>query len=94
MLLFFIFYLQDSSFLNLGFLRLFRAARLIKLIRQGYTIRILLWTFIQSFKALPYVCLLITMLFFIYAVVGMQVSLLQFLSDFYIKFFRKIKITS
>ncbi|CAH8830495.1 unnamed protein product [Trichobilharzia szidati] len=65
--------LHDSSFLNLGFLRLFRAARLIKLIRQGYTIRILLWTFIQSFKALPYVCLLITMLFFIYAVVGMQI---------------------
>ncbi|KAF5405898.1 Voltage-dependent calcium channel type A subunit alpha-1 [Paragonimus heterotremus] len=65
--------LQDSSFLSLGFLRLFRAARLIKLIRQGYTIRILLWTFIQSFKALPYVCLLLLMLFFIYAVVGMQV---------------------
>jgi hypothetical protein len=33
-----------------GFLRLFRAARLIKLLRQGYTIRILLWTFVQSFK--------------------------------------------
>lgn len=30
--------------------RLFRAARLIKLLRQGYTIRILLWTFLQSFK--------------------------------------------
>jgi voltage-dependent calcium channel R type alpha-1E len=54
-------------------LRLFRAARLIKLLRQGYTIRILLWTFIQSFKALPYVCLLIGMLFFIYAIIGMQV---------------------
>ena len=40
--------LQDS--LSLGFLRLFQAARLIKLLRQGYTIRILLWTFIQSFK--------------------------------------------
>jgi len=25
--------------------------RLIKLLRQGYTIRILLWTFVQSFKA-------------------------------------------
>lgn len=35
---------------NVGFLRLFRAARLVKLLRQGYTIRILLWTFIQSFK--------------------------------------------
>ena len=42
--------IQESSFLNLGFLRLFRAARLIKLLRQGYTIRILLWTFIQSFQ--------------------------------------------
>ncbi|TRY93175.1 hypothetical protein DNTS_012861 [Danionella cerebrum] len=59
--------------LNFSFLRLFRAARLIKLLRQGYTIRILLWTFVQSFKALPYVCLLIAMLFFIYAIIGMQV---------------------
>uniref|UniRef100_A0A8C4QAP7 Voltage-dependent calcium channel alpha-1 subunit IQ domain-containing protein n=1 Tax=Eptatretus burgeri TaxID=7764 RepID=A0A8C4QAP7_EPTBU len=62
-----------SGLVNLGFLRLFRAARLIKLLRRGYTIKILLWTFVQSFKALPYVCLLITMLFFIYAIVGMQV---------------------
>ncbi|CAH3178338.1 unnamed protein product, partial [Porites evermanni] len=52
--------------------RLFRAARLIKLLRQGYTIRILLWTFLQSFKALPYVGMLIGLLFFIYAVIGMQ----------------------
>ncbi|KAL0121136.1 hypothetical protein PUN28_008671 [Cardiocondyla obscurior] len=62
-----------ENFFNVGFLRLFRAARLIKLLRQGYTIRILLWTFVQSFKALPYVCLLIAMLFFIYAIIGMQV---------------------
>ncbi|KFW68715.1 Voltage-dependent N-type calcium channel subunit alpha-1B, partial [Pygoscelis adeliae] len=61
-----------DNFINLSFLRLFRAARLIKLLRQGYTIRILLWTFVQSFKALPYVCLLIAMLFFIYAIIGMQ----------------------
>ncbi|XP_037808966.1 voltage-dependent calcium channel type A subunit alpha-1 isoform X2 [Lucilia sericata] len=65
--------LTDSNSINVGFLRLFRAARLIKLLRQGYTIRILLWTFVQSFKALPYVCLLIAMLFFIYAIIGMQV---------------------
>ncbi|XP_076854330.1 voltage-dependent N-type calcium channel subunit alpha-1B-like [Brachyhypopomus gauderio] len=63
----------NERLLNLSFLRLFRAARLIKLLRQGYTIRILLWTFVQSFKALPYVCLLIAMLFFIYAIIGMQV---------------------
>ncbi|XP_069545599.1 calcium channel, voltage-dependent, P/Q type, alpha 1A subunit, b isoform X10 [Brachyistius frenatus] len=61
-----------NNFINLNFLRLFRAARLIKLLRQGETIRILLWTFVQSFKALPYVCLLIAMLFFIYAIIGMQ----------------------
>uniref|UniRef100_A0A8C7XQ77 Voltage-dependent P/Q-type calcium channel subunit alpha-1A n=1 Tax=Oryzias sinensis TaxID=183150 RepID=A0A8C7XQ77_9TELE len=61
-----------DNFINLSFLRLFRAARLIKLLRQGETIRILLWTFVQSFKALPYVCLLIAMLFFIYAIIGMQ----------------------
>jgi len=52
--------------------RLFRAARLIKLLRRGYTIRILLWTFLQSFKALPYVGMLIFLLFFIYAIIGMQ----------------------
>uniref|UniRef100_A0A6Q2ZKU4 Voltage-dependent P/Q-type calcium channel subunit alpha-1A n=1 Tax=Esox lucius TaxID=8010 RepID=A0A6Q2ZKU4_ESOLU len=62
----------SDNFINLSFLRLFRAARLIKLLRQGETIRILLWTFVQSFKALPYVCLLIGMLFFIYAIIGMQ----------------------
>ncbi|CAI9571008.1 unnamed protein product [Staurois parvus] len=64
---------MNTSSFNMSFLKLFRAARLIKLLRQGYTIRILLWTFVQSFKALPYVCLLIAMLFFIYAIIGMQV---------------------
>ncbi|XP_055327220.1 voltage-dependent calcium channel type A subunit alpha-1-like isoform X2 [Paramacrobiotus metropolitanus] len=63
----------EEEFPSLSFLRLFRAARLVKLLRQGYTIRILLWTFIQSFKALPWVCLLIGMLFFIYAIIGMQI---------------------
>lgn len=43
----------QNNFINLSFLRLFRAARLIKLLRQGYTIRILLWTFVQSFKVKP-----------------------------------------
>uniref|UniRef100_A0A0L8G4Y8 Voltage-dependent calcium channel alpha-1 subunit IQ domain-containing protein n=1 Tax=Octopus bimaculoides TaxID=37653 RepID=A0A0L8G4Y8_OCTBM len=65
--------LSSASSFRTGSFRLFRAARLIKLLRQGYTIRLLLWTFLQSFKALPYVCLLIAMLFFIYAIIGMQV---------------------
>lgn len=46
----------QNNFINLSFLRLFRAARLIKLLRQGYTIRILLWTFVQSFKVSPRPC--------------------------------------
>jgi hypothetical protein len=58
---------------KVGFLRLFRATRLIKLLRQSATIRVLLWTFIQSVKALPYVCLLILILFFLYAIIGMQI---------------------
>ncbi|OAF64984.1 hypothetical protein A3Q56_07288, partial [Intoshia linei] len=62
----------ENKFINLGFLRLFRAARLIKLLRQKANIRMLMWTFIQSFKQLPYVCLLMWMLFFIYAIIGMQ----------------------
>ncbi|XP_020626974.1 voltage-dependent R-type calcium channel subunit alpha-1E-like isoform X3 [Orbicella faveolata] len=63
---------SDSMPFDPSLFRLFRAARLIKLLRQGYTIRILLWTFLQSFKALPYVGMLIGLLFFIYAVIGMQ----------------------
>lgn len=47
--------------------------RLIKLLNKGEGIRTLLWTFLKSFQALPYVALLIVMLFFIYAVIGMQV---------------------
>ena len=48
--------------------------RLVKLLSRGEGIRTLLWTFMKSFQALPYVALLIVMLFFIYAVIGMQVS--------------------
>nr|XP_012422183.1 PREDICTED: voltage-dependent N-type calcium channel subunit alpha-1B-like [Odobenus rosmarus divergens] len=64
--------MMKNNFINLSFLHLVRAARLIKLLHQGYTIHILLWTFVQSFKALPYVCLLIAMPFFIYAIISMQ----------------------
>lgn len=49
---------QSVNTINMSFLKLFRAARLIKLLRQGYTIRILLWTFVQSFKVLFSILLL------------------------------------
>ncbi|GLV39288.1 Ca[2+]-channel protein alpha[[1]] subunit D [Carabus blaptoides fortunei] len=61
------------SMISINFFRLFRVMRLVKLLSRGEGIRTLLWTFIKSFQALPYVALLIVMLFFIYAVIGMQV---------------------
>lgn len=64
---------QASSIISINFFRLFRVMRLVKLLSKGEGIRTLLWTFIKSFQALPYVALLIVMLFFIYAVIGMQV---------------------
>ncbi|KAF0297828.1 Voltage-dependent calcium channel type D subunit alpha-1 [Amphibalanus amphitrite] len=62
-----------NKMISINFFRLFRVMRLVKLLSRGEGIRTLLWTFIKSFQALPYVALLIVMLFFIYAVVGMQV---------------------
>lgn len=47
----------------------------MKLLSKGEGIRTLLWTFVKSLQALPYVGLLIAMIFFIYAVIGMQASL-------------------
>ncbi|CAH8458049.1 unnamed protein product [Schistosoma turkestanicum] len=57
---------------SVNFFRLFRVMRLIKLLSKEESIRQLLWTFIKSIQALPYVALLIAMIFFIYAVIGMQ----------------------
>ncbi|XP_048873749.1 voltage-dependent L-type calcium channel subunit alpha-1D-like isoform X2 [Brienomyrus brachyistius] len=64
---------EDSARISITFFRLFRVMRLVKLLSRGEGIRTLLWTFVKSFQALPYVALLIAMLFFIYAVIGMQV---------------------
>lgn len=64
---------KSTSIISINFFRLFRVMRLVKLLSRGEGIRTLLWTFIKSFQALPYVALLIVMLFFIYAVIGMQV---------------------
>ncbi|KAJ8258333.1 hypothetical protein COCON_G00173450 [Conger conger] len=63
---------EDNARISITFFRLFRVMRLVKLLSRGEGIRTLLWTFIKSFQALPYVALLIAMLFFIYAVIGMQ----------------------
>ena len=60
--------------ISVSFFRLFRVMRLVKLLSKGEGIRTLLWTFIKSFQALPWVALLIILIFFIYGVVGMQVE--------------------
>uniref|UniRef100_A0A452I831 Voltage-dependent L-type calcium channel subunit alpha n=1 Tax=Gopherus agassizii TaxID=38772 RepID=A0A452I831_9SAUR len=67
-----------SARISITFFRLFRVMRLVKLLSRGEGIRTLLWTFIKSFQALPYVALLIAMLFFIYAVIGMQVIMTHY----------------
>ena len=61
--------------ISINFFRLFRVMRLVKLLSKGEGIRTLLWTFIKSFQALPWVAILIALIFFIYGVVGMQVCL-------------------
>uniref|UniRef100_A0A915ICB7 Ion transport domain-containing protein n=1 Tax=Romanomermis culicivorax TaxID=13658 RepID=A0A915ICB7_ROMCU len=65
--------MKKSSSFKFNFFRLFRALRLVKLLSRGEGIKTLLWTFLKSFQALPYVVLLIALLFFIYAVIGMQI---------------------
>ena len=60
--------------ISINFFRLFRVMRLVKLLSKGEGIRTLLWTFIKSFQALPWVAILIGLIFFIYGVVGMQVN--------------------
>ncbi|XP_029689354.1 voltage-dependent L-type calcium channel subunit alpha-1D [Takifugu rubripes] len=62
----------ESGKVSITFFRLFRVLRLVKLLSKGEGIRTLLWTFVKSLQALPYVGLLIAMIFFIYAVIGMQ----------------------
>merc|ERR1719295_2455526 len=62
----------DSEVMSISFFRLFRVARLVKLLNKNENIRTLLWTFMKSFQALPWVMLLIALIFFIYGTVGMQ----------------------
>ncbi len=62
-----------GNMISINFFRLFRVMRLVKLLSKGEGIRTLLWTFIKSFQALPWVAILIALIFFIYGVIGMQV---------------------
>ena len=70
---FFLSFQPGGNMISINFFRLFRVMRLVKLLSKGEGIRTLLWTFIKSFQALPWVAILIGLIFFIYGVVGMQV---------------------
>ena len=72
---FFLSFQPGGNMISINFFRLFRVMRLVKLLSKGEGIRTLLWTFIKSFQALPWVAILIALIFFIYGVVGMQVCL-------------------
>ncbi|XP_065680136.1 voltage-dependent L-type calcium channel subunit alpha-1D isoform X3 [Hydra vulgaris] len=50
----------------------FRVLRFIKLMQRVRPIRILIWTFLKSLQALPHLGVLIFIVFYIYAVIGMQ----------------------
>ncbi|MEQ2183975.1 hypothetical protein GOODEAATRI_003372, partial [Goodea atripinnis] len=66
---------SENATVSITFFRLFRVMRLVKLLNRSEGIRNLL-AFDQSvfcLQALPHVALLIVMLFFIYAVIGMQI---------------------
>lgn len=56
---------------SIGFLRLFRVARILKLVNKGDAMQQLLSTFVRSFESLPYVMGLLFLVFFIFAVIGM-----------------------
>ena len=43
--------IDATKMVSVGFLKLFRAARLVKLLRRSRSVGILLYTFVQSFKA-------------------------------------------
>ncbi|XP_066994947.2 muscle calcium channel subunit alpha-1-like [Anabrus simplex] len=61
-----------DSTMSVNFLRLFRVLRLVKLLSKNQRIQTLIWTFVTSLKALPYISIVIAMLIFIYGVIGMQ----------------------
>ena len=53
--------------------KMFRAARLIKLLNYGGEMRTLLFVFLKALKSLPHVMFLVMLTFYIYAIIGMQV---------------------
>ena len=66
-------FVQPGNMISVSFFRLFRVLRVVKLLSKGDGLRTLLYTFVKSFQALPWVAAFIAIIFFVYGVVGMQV---------------------
>ena len=68
-----IMYMIIKKGLYIRLVKMFRAARLIKLLNYGGEMRTLLFVFLKALKSLPHVLFLIVLVFYIYAIIGMQV---------------------
>lgn len=67
-----IMYMIIKKGLYIRLVKMFRAARLIKLLNYGGEMRTLLFVFLKALKSLPHVLFLIVLVFYIYAIIGMQ----------------------
>ncbi|XP_047124388.1 voltage-dependent R-type calcium channel subunit alpha-1E isoform X2 [Hydra vulgaris] len=65
-------YVVKNTVLDPSMFRLFRPARIIKILHKSTNMRIMLLTFFRSVRALPYVTGLILILNYVYAVLGMM----------------------
>ena len=61
------------AFINLSIFRLFRVARLAKILGRGGNLRELFNTFVKSIKCVPSISLLIALFLYFYAILGMKV---------------------
>ncbi|KAL5266763.1 hypothetical protein ACHWQZ_G003966 [Mnemiopsis leidyi] len=62
-----------DNFMISRLVKMFRAARLIKLLNYGGEMRTLLFVFLKALKSLPHVMFLVMLTFYIYAIIGMQI---------------------
>ena len=65
-------FFQDNFMIS-RLVKMFRAARLIKLLNYGGEMRTLLFVFLKALKSLPHVMFLVMLTFYIYAIIGMQI---------------------
>ena len=63
----------QDNFMISRLVKMFRAARLIKLLNYGGEMRTLLFVFLKALKSLPHVMFLVMLTFYIYAIIGMQI---------------------